>query len=61
MSLAIPDGGMAPAPFPGATLAVPTAPNPAASLTGAQKAAVLVMQLGRERSAPILAQLREAG
>ncbi len=29
-------------------------------LTGAQKAAVVLMQLGRERSAPILSQMREA-
>ena len=40
--------------------AIPPQPNPAASLTGAQKAAVLIMQLGREHSAPVLSQLREA-
>ena len=56
MTVAIPVALPALAP----AVVVPTAPSAAASLTGAQKAAVLVMQLGRERSAPILAQLREA-
>jgi flagellar motor switch protein FliG len=55
MTVAIPMAESALAP-----VATPPAPSPAASLTGPQKAAVLVMQLGRERSAPILAQLREA-
>ena len=58
MTVAIPAGVAASAVVPAP--AAPPAPGPAAMLTGAQKAAVLVMQLGRERSAPILAQLREA-
>jgi flagellar motor switch protein FliG len=37
-----------------------TSESSSSPLTGAQKAAVLLMQLGRERSAPILSQLREA-
>src|SRR3954470_10803476 len=53
-----PDAGPAAGPA-AAGAAVASLPGPAALLTGAQKAAVLVMQLGREKSAPILAQLRE--
>lgn len=48
-------------PFPTATATEPEpAPGPAATLTPRQKAAVLVLQLGREESARVLAQLGEA-
>jgi flagellar motor switch protein FliG len=58
MTVAIPVAVQAPVPV--APAPAPSSAGAAASLTGAQKAAVLVMQLGRERSAPILAMLREA-
>ena len=41
-------------------MATTTAEPTALALTGPQKVAIVLMQLGRERSAPILSQLREA-
>jgi flagellar motor switch protein FliG len=61
MTVAIPVAVQAPVPVPVPDAGpVRASSGAAASLTGAQKAAVLVMQLGRERSAPILAMLRES-
>ncbi|MGH8962273.1 MAG: flagellar motor switch protein FliG [Jatrophihabitantaceae bacterium] len=50
----------APPPAPIALPAPPPAPDPLSGLTGRQKAAVLVLQLGREESARVLGQLNEA-
>ena len=49
-----------PAPASTEVATVPAPREPATSLTGVQKAAVVIMQLGRERAARVLAQLGEA-
>jgi flagellar motor switch protein FliG len=60
LSLPLEEFAAAPVPLPIALPTPPSGPDPLLGMSGRQKAAILVLQLGREESARVLGQLSEA-